>query len=73
MRLNVLHFRSNHIPVHTGHLVVDDHRIHRVRKKQLQPFVSAGRFENLVAVFFEQHLATKESVPVVVNAQNCSF
>src|ERR1017187_5219005 len=54
-------------------LVVEDHRVHRVRAKQLQPFLPASRLQDFIAVVFEQHLAADEPIPVVVNAENCCF
>src|SRR5438309_11637634 len=57
MRLGTLRLRGNHVAAHARHLLVDDHRVHRAREEQLQPFVAPGRFQNFIAVAFEQHLA----------------
>src|SRR5216683_493097 len=68
-----LHLHRNYVPIHTGHLIVEDHRIHRVRSEQLQPLVPASRFQNFIAILFEQHLAADESISMVVDAKDCWF
>src|ERR1700730_17425506 len=73
MRLNPLHLHRNHIPIHTRHLVVEHHRIHRVRPEQLQALVSASRLQNFIAILFEQHPADDESMTIVVNTKDCYF
>src|SRR5216684_6245714 len=73
MWLSPLHLRGNHVPVHPGHLVVEDHPVYRMREEQPQSFVPTGRLQDFVAVVFEQHLAADEPTPLVVNAENCCF
>src|ERR1700732_1064577 len=73
MRLSPLHLRGNHVPVHPGHLIVENHRVHRMRAEQPQSFGSTGRLQDFIAVVFEQHLAADELTPLVVNAENCCF
>src|SRR5260370_11215927 len=73
MGLNLVHLCGNDGAVHTRHLVIKDHRIHRMRKEQVQTFGPTGRFQDLEAVLLEQQLASDKAVPVVVNAENRCF
>src|SRR2546421_2375903 len=50
--------------------------IRRPPRSTLFPYTTLFRsrgLENFIAAVFEQHLATDEPVPVVVNAENCCF
>ena len=71
MWLGTLHLCGNHIPILPGHLVIEDHGIHRMREEQPQSFIPTGRFEDGIAVALKQHLAADEPTPVVVDAENC--
>src|ERR1039457_678754 len=39
MGLSALHLRGHHVTIHPGHLVVEDHRVHRMREEQPQSSV----------------------------------
>ena len=46
--------------------------IQEMRTEQFQSFVPAARFQNFIAVLFKQHLPANESIPMVIDAENCS-
>ena len=70
MRVDALHLLGNHVPTSPGHLIVEHHRIHSARDKQLEPFIHAAGFEDFIAVLLEHHFARNEPFPVIVDAED---
>src|SRR4051794_39180874 len=70
MRVDALHLLGDDVPVHSGHLVIENDGIDVARKKQPEPFIATTRFQDLIAILFEQHLPADEAVPVIVDAKN---
>ncbi len=71
MGLGALHLLRDHVPLHSGHLVVENDGVHGMRSEQFQAFVPAAGLQDFIAVVFEKHFAANEPIPVVIDAENC--
>jgi len=66
-----LYFGGNLMPIHLGHVVVDDHGSKRADRRNLQAVSSGGGSEHRISTSFEQRSLVTQNTVIIVDAQNC--